>query len=76
MSKPIVILVLALALGGCTLAQRMVVSEGIVAAKQFKDDEATLLATSLCAIGIGAWNRNFDQSQRAAINALCGGAEE
>ncbi len=60
-------------LSGCTMAQRALVNESIVKAKEFKDDEAKLLATGLCAIGIGALNRNFDASQRDAINSLCGG---
>ena len=62
-----------LLLSGCTLAQRAIVNEGIVKAKEFKDDEARLLVTGLCAISVGAFNRNFDASQRAAINSLCGG---
>ena len=73
MKRFAIALAVVLLLGGCTLAQRALVNESIVKAKEFKDDEAKLLATSLCAIGIGALNRNFDASQRDAINSLCGG---
>ena len=73
MKTIILALAAVLLLSGCTMTQRALVNEGIVKAKEFKDDEAKLLATGLCAIGIGALNRNFDASQRDAINALCGG---
>ena len=73
MTKLALALLILTLLGGCTMAQRALVNESIVKAKEFKDDEAKLLATGLCAIGIGALNRNFDASQRDAINALCGG---
>lgn len=64
---------LALFLAGCTAAQRVAVTQGVEQARQTKDAEAELLAAGLCAMGVGAKNRKFNESEQCAIESLCGG---
>lgn len=66
----------AVLLTGCTAAQKAFVGQGIEHARQAKDTEAEVLKVSLCAMSIGAYHRVNNDTERRAIDVLCGGQWE
>ena len=74
--KPLVlVLPLLLLLGGCGTISKAYLNEAVDSAREFKEGEARLLLTGLCAMGIGAMYRELSSVERAHVNALCGGEE-
>lgn len=63
-------------LGGCTLAQKTIVQGAVQGAMEAKDTEAKVLKQGLCAMGVGAKNRNFNTAEKQHIEGLCGGDGE
>ncbi len=74
--KLAVALAAALLLSGCTTAQKAFVSQGIEHARQAKDTEAEVLKVSVCAMSIGAYHRVNNDTERRALDVLCGGQWE
>ena len=60
-------------LAGCTAAQRAVVGVGVEHARQAKDAEAEVLKAGVCAMSIGAYHRVNTDTERRALDVLCGG---
>lgn len=71
-----IFLTLVLLLGACTAGQSAVVNLGIEKVKVAKDTEAQVLKQGLCAMGVGAKNRNFNAAEKRHIEGLCGGDGE
>ncbi len=69
-------LALVLLLASCTAAQKAFVGTGIEHARQAKDGEAEVLKASVCAMSIGAYHRVNTDTERRALDVLCGGQWE
>ena len=72
----ICIVLLFLFLGGCTFAQKAIVGQTIEEIRSAKDTEAGVLKAGVCAISIGAYHRVNNDSERRALDVLCGGEWE
>ncbi len=77
-TKPVRVGVLLgiLFVSGCTTAQKAILAKGPGAVRQAKDSEAQILKASVCAMGLGAFYRVNNDSERRALAVLCGGEWE
>lgn len=77
--KPLSALLVAIPLlGGCTAGGQAIIDEALArgeqGAKAAKDREALILKAAICAMGVGAKNRVLNQTEKDAVETLCGGA--
>ncbi len=65
-------------LGACTPTQNLAVdaalATGVESIRAYEDKKAAVLVASVCAMSIGAYHRNFNDTQRQAIDTICGGS--
>lgn len=59
-------------LAGCSAEHRAAIAYADEQAKGFKDTEAAILMRAPCAMSVGAYWRALNQSQRSAVDLLCG----
>ncbi len=63
-------------MAGCTTAQKAALGQGVEAVRQAKDTEADILKAGVCAMSIGAYHRTNNDTEKRALDVLCGGAWE
>ena len=69
-------IVLVPLLGACTAQQNAMVKLGIENVKAANDTKAQVLKQGLCAMSVGAKNRNFNAAEKRHIEGLCYGDGE
>ena len=64
---------LLLLLGACSAAESALIQGGVKKIQDAKDTEALTLKAGLCAMSVGAKNRQFNTAERQYIEGLCYG---